>query len=95
VEQEVHYERNPDYIFRKVVDEFILVPVHQDIADMDSIYTLNNVGAFIWEHLDQPGTQSGLLSALLEEYAADPQVLAADLERFLGEMTAIGALRKV
>jgi hypothetical protein len=95
VEQIVRYERNPDFIFRKVVDEFILVPIHQDVADMDSIYTLNGVGAFLWGHLDQPRTQADLQAAMLEEYAADPQVLIADLERFLGEMTAIGALRKV
>jgi hypothetical protein len=95
VEQMMRYERNPNYIFRKVVEEFILVPIHQDVADMDSIYTLNGVGAFLWEHLDQPRTQADLQAAMLEEYAADPQVLIADLERFLGEMTAIGALRKV
>ena len=72
VQTEVHYERNPNYIFRKVVDEFILVPIHQDVADMDAIYTLNDVGAFIWEHLEQPGTQAELQAALLEEYTADP-----------------------
>ena len=95
VQKETHYERNPSHIFRKVVDEFILVPIHQDMADMDSIYTLNGVGAFIWEHLDQPRTQAELLAALLEEFAADPDVIAADLERFLDEMTTIRALKKV
>jgi hypothetical protein len=95
VEQETHYERNPDFIFRKVVEECILVPIHQDVADMDSIYTLNEVGAFIWEHLDQLQTQAELQAAMLEEYEADPAVLIADLERFLAEMTTIGALRKV
>jgi hypothetical protein len=91
---EIHYERNPDYIYRKVVDEFILVPIHQDVADMDSIYTLNGVGAFVWEHLDTPRTQADLQAAMLEEYDADPEVIISDLEHFLGEMTGIGALRK-
>jgi hypothetical protein len=95
VQKEVHYERNPAYIFRKVVDEFILVPIHQDVADMDCIYTLNGVGAFIWEHLVQPTTQADLQAAMLDEYAADPELLIADLERFLGEMSTIGALQKV
>ncbi len=94
VQDEIHYERNPDLIYRKVVDEFILVPIHQDVADMDSIYTLNTVGAFLWEHLDQPRTQAELQAAMLDEYEAEPEVLSADLEHFLGEMTSIGALRK-
>ena len=89
------YERNPDFIYRNILDEAVLVPIHQDVADMDCIYTLNGVGAFIWEHLDRPINQAGLQSALLDEYDADPEVLAADLQLFLDEMTAIGALRKV
>ena len=90
-----HYERNPDFIFRKIVDESVLVPIHQDVADMDCIYTLNGVGAFVWEHLDAPATQADLQAAVLDEYAADPQALTTDLESFLHEMTTIGALRMV
>jgi hypothetical protein len=92
---EGYYERNPDFIFRKIVGEAVLVPIHQDVADMDCIYTLNHVAAFIWEHLEQPATLASLREAVLGEYAADPQMLAADLPHFLDEMTAIGALRKV
>lgn len=91
----LRFERNPDYIFRQIVDELVLVPVHRDAADMDCIYTLNGVGAFVWQALDGPATQQELESAVLTEYQADPAVIAADLDAFLNEMTAIGALRKV
>jgi hypothetical protein len=94
VEHETYYERNPDFVYRQIVDEAVLVPIHKEIVDMQSIYTLNEVGAFIWENLDQPKTRADLQAALLDEYTADPDVLHADLERFLDEMTAIGALRK-
>ncbi len=95
LQPEALYERNPDFIFRKIIDEFILVPIHQDVADMDCIFTLNNVGAYIWEQLAQNATQRELQTALLDEFDAEPSVLAADLEIFLSEMTAIGALQKV
>jgi hypothetical protein len=77
------------------MDDSILVPIHQDVANMDSIYTLNSLGAFIWEQLDHPATQGALQSAILGEYDADPDVLSADIHRFLREMTTIGALREV
>jgi len=92
---EARYERKPDYIFRRIVDELILVPIHQDVADMDCIYTLNGVAAFIWERLDKPVTQADLQAMLLDEYAADPETLAADLEGFIQEMLAFGAIRRV
>ena len=92
---EVQFQRNPDYIYRKIAEESVLVPIRQDVASMDSIYTLNSVGAFIWERLAQPATQTDIKLAVLGEYSADPEILATDLERFLDEMTAIGAVREV
>ena len=92
---ETRYERNPAFIFRKVVDETVLVPIHNDVADMDCIYALNPVGASIWQALDQPLSQQDLHAILLKEYDVDPEVLMVDLDHFLAEMASIGALRKV
>lgn len=92
---EVQFQRNPDYIFRKIAEESVLVPIRQDVAAMDSIYTLNSVGAFLWEQMAKPATQADLEVAVLNEYDADPEILMSDLGRFLVEMTAIGAVREV
>lgn len=94
-QEEARYERNPDYIFRRIAEEAVLVPLHQQVADMDCIYTMNSVGAFVWEKLDGRATLSDLQAAMLDEYAAEPEVLIADLEVFLQDMVSIGALRKV
>jgi hypothetical protein len=91
----VQYQRNPDFIYRKIVDEAVLVPIHQDVANMDCIYTLNEVAAFIWEAVEQPTFKDALVDALLLEYDADPDVLEADLTHFLSEMKAVGALQEV
>ena len=92
---EVRYERNPDFIYRRIVDEAVLVPIHQDVADMECLYTLNDVGAFIWQTLAAPATEAGLQQAVLAEYAAEPETVAADLGRFLEGMAAAGAIRRV
>ena len=93
--QETRYQRNPDFIYRKIVDESVLIPIHQDIANMDSIFTLNGIGAFIWEQLEQPTTQTSLQAAILEEYDANQKVLLADLDKFLGQMKEIDAICEV
>lgn len=92
---EPKYSRNPDFIYRKIVDESVLVPFHNNVADMDCIYTLNGLGAFIWEQLAEPVTRASLEQAVLAEYEADPAVVVADLDRFLAEMVSIGAMRQV
>ena len=87
--------RNPDFVFRKVVEETILVPVHMNVAQMDYIYTLNDIGAFIWEKLDEPRSIEELQEYLLEEYDVEPEALNADLQTFVEEMLTIGAFKKV
>lgn len=92
---EVHFLRNPDFIFRKIVEETILVPVYQNVAEMDAIYTLNALGAFLWERLALPQPQAFLEAAVLEEFDVDPGTVKIDLDVFIQEMESIGAVKRV
>jgi hypothetical protein len=76
------------------VDELILVPIHQDVADMDCIFTMNEVGAFIWENLDGQATVADLQAAVVEQYEVDPEAAAADLLEFVRELESAGAVRR-
>ena len=91
----VRYERNPDFIYRQIVDEVVLVPIRRDVADMECIYTLNETGACVWQALDQPATEAMLRQAVLDEFKADEEAAAEDLGQFLQGMVEIGAIRVV
>ncbi len=80
----------PGIIARRAGDEYILVPVTDNIADMTCIYTLNETGAFLWDHIDGSATVEDLARELAEEYDGDIEttrndVMAclADLEKYL------------
>lgn len=88
------FMRNPDFVFRKVIEETILVPVRMNVAEMDCIYTLNEIGAFIWEKLETPLTFPQLQQWLLDEYDVPADVLDADLQTFLDELLSIGAVKR-
>lgn len=92
---EMKYARNTDYVFRKIVNEMILVPIVQDVADMDCVYALNELGAHVWGQLEQPRSQFELQQAILQEYDAEAKVIESDLAAFLQEMIAVGAIREV
>ena len=94
-QDEVRYQRNPDYVFRKIVDEMVLVPIRQNVADMDCIYTMNGVGAFLWERIDGQATPADLQAAVVQEYAAEPEAVSGDVDDFLTELLAIGAIRRI
>ncbi len=92
---EPRFERNPDFIFRKIVEETILVPVYQDFANMDCIYTLNELGAFVWEKIETPLKISDIVNIVMKEYEVDQQTTQMNLEQFFQEMEEIGAVRKI
>lgn len=93
-QDEARYERNPEFVFRRIVDELVLIPVRQNVADMDCIYTMNPLGAFIWERLDGQRTLAHLQASIVEEYDVAPEAAWADLLEFIRELESVGAVRR-
>lgn len=90
--EQVRYVRNPDFVFRTIVDEAVLVPIRREVAEMDCIYTLNPVAAWIWQSLGEGATLHELESAVLQRFDAEPEAVAADVVRFVAELEAAGAV---
>ena len=78
--------RSPSVVTRKTGNEYVLVPVANNIADMDSVYTLNETGAFIWEQIDGKKTVSEIIVALIAEYDVDKDIASNDVSEFIGNM---------
>lgn len=80
------YRHSPGIVTRKTGNEYILVPVTNNIADMNSVYTLNETGAFIWELIDGKNDVDAIITALVNEYETDRETASADVMSFLEEM---------
>jgi hypothetical protein len=77
---------SPSVVTRKTGNEYVLVPVTDNIADMDSVYTLNATGAFIWEQIDGRKTVSEIIVAVTREYDIDKETASNDVFEFVGNM---------
>jgi hypothetical protein len=78
--------KSPSVVTRKTGNEVVIVPVVNDIADMNSVYTLNETGAFIWELIDGKRTIQDLADALTSEYDTDRETANSDINSFIDEM---------
>ena len=92
---EARYEKDPNIVYREIAGEAILVPVRREVGDMDSIYTLNEVGVFLWEHLDGDTRAKDLRASLLDKYDVSARVAETDLFEFLQSLEELGAVRRV
>ena len=89
------YRKSSLMVARKVSDEVILVPIRQNVGDLQCIYTLNEAGASIWEFLDDGRTVSDMAAALAREYEVEVSQAKADLADFLAQLESIEAIAPV
>ena len=62
------------------------------LLDMESenYFGLDEVGTAIWQAMQEYGTLKEVLSALLEQYDVEPEVLEKDLSDFVGKLVESG-----
>jgi hypothetical protein len=87
-----HYIRNENFVYRKIEKETLLVPIKDNVGDMGCIYNLNEVGAFIWEHLDGRKSLETIKENILDEFDTSPDIAAEDLNDFLNQLKQIEAV---
>ena len=92
---ESRYEKDPSIVHRNIAGEEILVPIRSHVADLESIYTLDEVAARIWELIDGQRRVEEIRDAIVEEYEVSPDVAEADLIEFVQQLEEIGGVRRV
>jgi hypothetical protein len=78
---------SPSIVTRKTGSEYVLVPIANNIADMHSVYTLNETGAFIWEQINGKRSVEEIIAALTAEYDIDNKGAEADVFSFIENMS--------
>jgi hypothetical protein len=80
------YNKKSRFAVRNVGNELILVPLKNNIADMKEIFTLNEVGSFIWNTIDGKCTEEDIAAAIIEEFDIDEFTAKKDMEEFLDKL---------
>ena len=66
--------------------ELVLVPLKGSVADLSEMFTLNEVGSFIWEKLDENESVESMVDAVVSEFEIDRETATADVTSFLVEL---------
>lgn len=73
-------------VCRKVDDEMVLVPLVDNVAEMNVIYTLNEVAAFIWEKIDDVDTLEEIAEAVADNFDIDSKNAMEDINSFFEDI---------
>lgn len=80
------YRKRKDVVSRSIAGEKILVPIRQELADMQRIFSLNSVADCLWEEIDGSKTVKELISNVLDRFDAESEAAETDVNSFLEDL---------
>lgn len=83
------------FILREVSKEeglSVVVGVGENAQKLQGYMTLNESGALIWKTLEKGATEEEVVSAILNEYDADKEVVEKDVSLVISKLKEIGAI---
>ena len=80
------------FMLRQIMDDYILIPVGEAALQFSAILTTNQVGAFLWENLQEETSLDELVSKVVEVFEVDEPTARADTQAFLEELKTHGVL---
>ena len=86
------YKRNQNLVFRQIDNETILVPIKDNVGDMNCIYNLNELGAFIWQNIKCKNSVADIKEMILSEFEVSESQAEADLKEFVNDLKEIDAI---
>lgn len=75
-----------EFLMREIAGETILVPVGENSTVFNGLITMNEVGVFIWENIEQVENEDEMLDKILNEYEVDEKTAKTDLDEFLDKL---------
>lgn len=80
------FSKSSGIVSRKTENEYVLVPVIDNIADMNTVFILNETGAFIWDNIDGKNTIGEIIEKLVTEFETKKETATEDVLSFCKEM---------
>ena len=69
------------------------MPLRGDLAEASSIYTLNEVGSFVWSRIDGRRTVAAIVAEVVAGFDVPEEAARADVEQFLADLLEVGVVR--
>ena len=86
------YRQNHDVVMRKIAGDLFLIPIKGKLADMQRIFTLNQVGEFIWRDLAAQKNIIDIRDRLVSNFDVTKETAMADIEEFVSDLLQAGLI---
>ncbi|MCL1624968.1 PqqD family protein [Bacteroides caecicola] len=89
------YVANTEVVLRRILDEWVLVPVNELATSRNGFFTLNNSSRYLWEQFQEPVTLRGVVNKMLGSFEVKSEAAERDVLRFIDEYLMYNLIKKV
>jgi hypothetical protein len=86
------FYQDPAIVARNIAGEMILVPIRQNVGDLESIYLLNETAMFAWQRFDGSLTLADIRNQITQEFVVDETQAGQDLLELVTDLERVGAI---
>jgi coenzyme PQQ synthesis protein D (PqqD) len=86
------YTKSPDYVYREVAGEFILVPIRRRLNEVNSLYVLNETGAALWRRIDGTRSAREVIDDFIQEFEVTREEIEKDFSTLLEDLLSVQAI---
>ena len=87
------FRKSSNIVIRKIADEFFLVPVRGELANMQKIFTLNPVAEYIWKELDNKNLYD-ICRGVTSAFDVKEEQAESDIQEFIAELLDADLIRE-
>ena len=82
-------------VHRDILGESILVPIRQNVGDLESIYSMNETASRAWALIDGDRSLHEISDLITREFEVNQEQAQADLIELITQLESIGAITQV
>jgi len=86
------FQKKENIVTRHIAGETLLVPIYGELANMERIFTLDPVAAFIWEQLDDKKSLKDIRDGVLDAFDVNKEQAETDVAEFIDELVEAGLI---
>ena len=86
-------KKTQTFIKRDISGETILIPTGDTARTFNGMITLQGIGGFIWDHIEEAESLEHLIDMITEEFDIDRKTAGGDAISFIMQLLRAGMIR--
>ena len=89
------YKKKDGFVEKTIGNELVIVPLVGAVAQMERVFSLNELGTFIYNLLSTPKSEEEILKLILDSFNINKLTAQKDLEQFLTKAVKSEIIQKL